>query len=94
MKKNGTNTILNWALLAGALFLLVASVRYYNKSGEARSYQALIAQFNALQNTEAVLKGLVADSIEYAKTHPAINPVLDPIIGKQPAAAPAPAKAK
>lgn len=93
MKKTGSNPLLSWALFAAALFLVVAAVRYYNKSGEARNYQSLIAQFNALQNTEAVLKGLVADSIEYAKTHPAINPVLDPIIGKAPAA-PAPAKAK
>jgi hypothetical protein len=92
MKKNATTTILNWALMLGAVLVIVAAVRYYNKSSEVRNYQGLITQFNGLQQTEAVLKGLVADSIEYAKTHPGINPVLDPILGKQPAASPTKAK--
>jgi uncharacterized membrane protein len=83
MKNNGTTTILNWAIILGAAFLLVAAVRFYNKSKNARAYQALIGQINNLQNSEGIVKGLVAESIEYAKTHPAINPVLDPIIGKQ-----------
>jgi hypothetical protein len=87
MKNNGTTTVLNWALIAAAAFLVVAAVRYYNKSNNARSYQAMIGQFSALQNSEGIVKGLVAESMEYAKTHPAINPVLDTIIGKQPQAA-------
>ena len=91
MKNNGTTTILNWALIAGAAFLLIASVKYYNKSKDARKYQAMISQINALQNSEALVKGLVNDSVEYGKTHPAINAVLDPILGKQPQAAAAPA---
>lgn len=88
MKNNGTTTILNWALIVGAAFLLMAAVRYYNKSNNARRYQALIGQMNNLQTSEGIVKGLVADTMEYAKTHPAINPVLDPIIGKPSQAAP------
>lgn len=87
MKNNGTNTILNWALIAGAVFLLISAVKFYNKSKDARKYQAMISQINALQNSEGLIKGLVNDSVEYGKTHPAINTVLDPILGKQPQAA-------
>lgn len=87
MKNNGTTNILNWAMIVAAAFLVVAAVRFYNKSNDARKYQALIGQFNALQQTENLVKGLVAESMEYAKTHPSINPVLESIIGKQPQAA-------
>ena len=87
MKNNGTTNILNWALIVAAAFLVVAAVRFYNKSNNARSYQAMIVQFNALQQSEGIVKGLVTESMEYAKTHPAINPVLETIIGKQPQAA-------
>ena len=92
MKNNGTTTILNWALIGVAAFVIVAAVRFYNKSNNARNYQAMIGQFNALQQSEGIVKGLVAESMEYAKTHPAINPVLDTIIGKQPQAATGAAK--
>jgi hypothetical protein len=92
MKNNGTTNILNWALIVAAAFLVVAAVRFYNKSNNARKYQAMIGQFNALQQSEGIVKGLVAESMEYAKTHPAINPVLETIIGKQPQAATGAAK--
>jgi len=88
MKNNGTTTILNWALLAGAVALLVFGFKYYNQTKTLRTYQNIIGQFSGLQNNEQLVRNLVAESMEYAKTNPAINPVLDTIIAK-PAAAPA-----
>jgi len=83
MKNNGTTTILNWALMAGAVVLLISGVKYYNKSKTVRAYNVLIGQATNLQNSENLVRGLVAETMEYAKTNPGINPVLDAII-KQP----------
>lgn len=95
MKNNGMTTILNWALLVGAVALLVSGFKYYNKTKTVRRYQVVIGQVNALNQTEQLVRSLLGESIEYSKTNPAIKPVLDSILEKQPAkptAAPAPAK--
>lgn len=88
MKNNGMTTILNWALLAGAVALLVSGFKYYNKTKTVRTYQVLIGQASGLQNTEQLVRGLLVESAEYAKTNPSLTPVLDSITGKQPAAKP------
>jgi hypothetical protein len=87
MKNNGMTTILNWALLAGAFALLVCGLKYYNKTKTVRTYQSLIGQATALQNNQNAVNALLSDTAEYAKTHPAINPVFEAIVGKQAAAA-------
>ncbi len=94
MKNNGISTILNWALLAGAVALLVSGIKYYNKTKTVRTYQIVIGQATSLQQTEQVVRGLLADSVEYAKTNPSITPVLDAIMkpAPKPAAASAPIK--
>lgn len=89
MKNNGMTTILNWALLAGAVALLVSGFKYYNKTKTLRTYQVVVGQANALSQTEQVVRGLLVESAEYAKTNPSLTPVLDSITGKQPAAKPA-----
>lgn len=94
MKNNGTTTILNWALLAGAVVLLISGIKYYNKSKTERSYRVLIGQFSGLQNSENLLRGLVAESLEYAKTNPSMTPVLDSILSNKPKAPAAPTTAK
>lgn len=94
MKNNGTTTILNWTLLGGAVVLLFAGIRYYNTSKTVRSYQVMIGQMSALQTTENIVRGLVAESMEYAKTNPSITPVLDSILNNKPKAPAAPTAAK
>ncbi|HNQ73345.1 MAG TPA: hypothetical protein PKN95_07050 [Verrucomicrobiota bacterium] len=94
MRSDGTGRILNWVLLISTLALLVCVFKYYNKSKTVRQYQVLIGQFSGLQNNEQLIRSLVAESLEYAKTNPSINPVLETIVGKpgaaaKPAAAPA-----
>lgn len=93
MKNNGMTTILNWALLAGAVALLVGGFKYYNKTKTLRTYQIVIGQATGLQNTEQLVRGLIVESAEYAKTNPSLTPVLDSITGKQPATKPAAAPA-
>ncbi|MGC3959246.1 MAG: hypothetical protein QM813_15280 [Verrucomicrobiota bacterium] len=88
MKNNGMTTILNYALLAGAVALLVSGFKYYNKTKTLRTYQVVIGQATGLQNTEQLVRGLLAESVEYAKTNPSLTPVLDSLMTKQPAAKP------
>lgn len=95
MKNNGTTTILNWALMLGAVAVIVSGFNYYNSTRTLRNYQVLVSQASVMQNTENVMRSLLNDSLEYAKTNPAINPVLDSIINRQaakPATNPVPAK--
>lgn len=93
MKNNGMTTILNWALLAGAVALLVSGIKYYNKTKTVRTYQVLVGQATGLQNTEQLVRALLAESVEYAKTNPSLTPVLDSLMAK-PAAKPAAAPTK
>lgn len=94
MKNNGMTTILNWALLAGAVALLVSGIKYYNKTKTVRTYQVMIGQANSLAQTEQVVRALLVESAEYAKTNSSITPVLDAIMkpAPKPAAAAAPIK--
>lgn len=85
------NTILNWALIVAAVAFVVAGIKYYNKSKTVRSHQVLVSQFNNLRTSEQIMQGLLAETMNYAKTNPAIKPTLDAILAK-PAAQPAPAK--
>lgn len=91
MKNNGMTTILNWALLAGAVALLVSGFKYYNKTKTVRTYQVVIGQANIMNQNEQLVRGLLAESIEYSKTNPAIKPVLDSIVDNKPAKPAAPA---
>jgi hypothetical protein len=79
MKNNGISTILNWVLIAGAVALLISGIKFYNKSKTVRNYTGLITEFSKLQNAQAVFTGLTNETMEYSKTHPAINPTLEKI---------------
>jgi hypothetical protein len=86
MKSNGTTTILNWALIAGAILLVVSGIKYYNKSKTVRGYQVLVTEFTRLQGAQNVAASLLNETMEYSKTHPAIDPTLE-AIGAKPAKA-------
>ncbi len=92
MKNNGVSTILNWVLIAGAVALLISGIKFYNKSKAVRNYTGLITEFSKLQNAQAVFTGLMNETVEYSKTHPAINPILEKIgVPKAGATQPRPA---
>ena len=97
MKNNGLTTIVNWALIVGAVALCVAGLKYYNQSKTARSYRGLLGEFNQLQTAQSIVSGLINETLEYSKAHPEINPTLEAIgikPGARPTSAPAPAAAK
>lgn len=96
MKNNGSNSILNWVLIVGAVALCFAGIKYYNQSKTARSYRGVLAEFAQLQTAQNLVSGLVNETLEYSKSHPEINPTLE-AIGIKPgakSAAPAPAAPK
>lgn len=84
MKSNATTTYLNWALIGGAVVLLFCGIKYYNKSKTVRAYQVLIGEYNRIQTAQNLAVGLLNESVEYSKTHPAIEPTLEAIGAKTP----------
>jgi len=97
MKSNGITTILNWALMLGTVVLVICGIKYYNQSKTVRTHQVLINDFTRLQTAQNLAVGLLNETMEYSKTHPAINPTLEAIgakpskTGALPATTPKPA---
>ena len=86
MKSNGTNTILNWALIIAVIGVGLGAMQYYFKTREARSLQSQIANF---QNKQAIINNLVAETMQYSQRNPAIDPILEAIGAKPGKNAPA-----
>jgi hypothetical protein len=82
MKCETTNTILTWVLgalvLLGALFALQAIFR-------ARELRTLQTQVIACQSNMNRLNLLLTEGLQYGKTHPDINRVLQPFEAKSAA---------
>lgn len=89
MKSTGTTTILNWALAIVVAATLIFAIQYFFKTREARSLQAQMAGY---QNKQAVLNNLIAESLEYSKRNPAIDPILEANNLKAKASSAKPAK--
>ncbi len=89
MNSKGTTTILNWALILGVILLLVCGIKYYNKSKSVRAYQVLLTDLNRMQAAQNLAAGLLNETMEYSKTHPAIDPTLEAIGAKPSKTAPA-----
>jgi len=84
----------NTVLMISMGVLAVLCVNYYFKSREQRNIQYMQATVARLQQEEAILNALVNDLIEYRKTNPAIEPILQSIgvnAGKPGTTAPKPA---
>lgn len=79
MKCDTTNTVLTWVLgalvLLGALFALQTIFRM-------REFRTLQAQAITCQSSMGRLNSLFNESIQYGKTHPDINRVLQPFEAK------------
>ena len=76
MKNNPLVTILLGALTLSALASVVLCWLYISNTRELRSLQAQAVQIN---NNRALIDALARDTVEYSKTHPAIDPLLESI---------------
>jgi ABC-type multidrug transport system fused ATPase/permease subunit len=74
MKKNGSTTIMNWALAVAVAGVALGAVQYYFKTREARSLQAQVMNY---QQRQVVLNNLVAECLEYSKRNPSIDSILE-----------------
>jgi len=79
--KNGTTTILNVVLGICLVLAIIFFLQTYFLSAEVR---ALNGQISGINGWRQALQSLAADCAEYSKKNPAINPILEPVIGKQP----------
>lgn len=77
--KCGTNTVLTVVLavlvLAGVLFALQTIFRQ-------RQFRTMQSQIIACNSNMQRVGGLLNEAAQYGKTHPDINPVLQPFMGK------------
>jgi hypothetical protein len=74
MKNNGMTTILLGALTLSALASVVLCWLYISSTREWRSLQG---QANIINNNRTLINALAADTMEYSKTHPAVDPILE-----------------
>ncbi len=86
MKRNGSNTILNWALALAVIGVGLGALQYYFKTREARSLQSQMLNY---QNKQAFLNNLIADAMQYSQRNPSIDPILEAIGAKPGKSAPA-----
>jgi hypothetical protein len=76
MKNTPLTTILLGVLTLSALASVVLCWLYISNTRELRSLQAQAVQIN---NNRALIDALARDTVEYSKTHPAIDPLLESI---------------
>jgi type II secretory pathway component GspD/PulD (secretin) len=88
MNKSPLTYILTGALVLSALVSLVTCYLSIQYSREFRSLQYQVMTINFKR---AALNALANDVMEYSKTHPAIDPILESV-GKPKSAASAPGK--
>jgi len=89
MKTDGNSSLLNLILGVSLVVLAVLCIQFFFKSRELRSFQSTVAAYQSNQNRKAQLNLLIADLLEYSKTHPAIDPLLESVGAKRNPAAPA-----
>jgi hypothetical protein len=87
MKNTPLTTILLGVLTISALASVVLCWLYISNTRELRTIQT---QTGLINNNRAIINALANDTLEYGKTHPAIQPVLESFGFKgNPAATPA-----
>ena len=74
MKNSPLTTILLGVLTLSALASVVLCWLYISNTRELRTLQTNAA---AINNKRAVINALANDTVEYSKTHPAIDPILE-----------------
>ena len=89
MKNNSLTTILLGVLTISALASVVLCWLYISNTRQLRTLQAQAASIN---NNRALINALAIDTVEYSKTHPAIDPILESAGLKPGKSAPTPTK--
>ena len=74
MKNNPLTTILLGVLTLSALTSVVLCWLYISNTRELRTLQT---QATLINNNRALINALAVDTVEYSKTHPAIDPILE-----------------
>ena len=74
MKNNPLTTILLGVLTISSLASVVLCWLYISNTRQLRTLQAQAASIN---NNRALINALAIDTVEYSKTHPAIDPILE-----------------
>jgi len=69
----------NMVLMISMGILAVLCANYYFNSREQRNLQYMQATVARIQQEDAVLNALVNDLVEYRKSNPAIEPILQSI---------------
>jgi len=91
MNKSPLTTILTGVLTLSAL----ASLWFcYSGIKHSQEFRVLQSQLNMMTSISARIAAVGTESLEYSKTHPAINPILENAGLKPKSSAPAPAKTK
>jgi hypothetical protein len=78
MKCETTNTVLNFVLGALVLLGVLFALQTVFRTRELRSLQMAIPEKNYMMTVQA----LANDALEYGKTHPDINRILQPVQSK------------
>ena len=74
MKRTPLTTILLGVLTLSALASVLLCWLYISNTRQLRSLQS---QATFINNNRTIINALAADTLEYSKTHPAIDPVLE-----------------
>ena len=74
MKNNPLTRVLLGVLTISALASVVLCWLYISNTRQLRTLQAQAASIN---NNRALINALAVDTVEYSKTHPAIDPILE-----------------
>ena len=87
MKNSPSTSILLAVLAISAVWSIISCAQYINNTRQIRELQNQVA---VIQYRESAFQALLADTTEYGKTHPKIDPILESIGYKRNApAAPA-----
>jgi len=76
MKKTPLTTVLLGVLTLSALASVLLCWFYISNTRQLRSLQS---QASFINNNRTIINALVNDTLEYGKTHPAIEPVLESV---------------
>jgi hypothetical protein len=76
MKNSPSTSILLAVLAISALWSIISCMQYLNNTRQIRQLQGQVA---GIQYRQSAFQALVADTTEYGKTHPKIDPILESI---------------
>jgi hypothetical protein len=83
MKSNLLKTVFDWVLVTSLLLSVLFFVQFFNRTRSLRTMQmSLQAELAQFQNTRTFLNMVVGDVMEYSKSHPDIDPILESINAK------------